>query len=231
LLLLASLVSADLWYWSQFRRHTPLLLCVCAPVLPLGRSYHPVLPHALVVSEQGVWRIVSHYEDEAARIRSTPREGETIVASIVSFPQSNTVGLLAPVVRTYNHTMGVIPEGPPLSASELASVRSLYSAWLGSKWDRAGPWNQEHARLLARGDGTSRVVLWRGVVHDFFGFGAVVALLWSLSLRFGSARIKRRMERRQALIRAGLCPECRYNITGLPAGAACPECGENLCPS
>lgn len=53
------------------------------------------------------------------------------------------------------------------------------------------------------------ILLWPPALAALFAGGA---LLWSA----------RRAQRRAAL---GLCPNCRYNLTGLDSGTPCPECG------
>lgn len=56
---------------------------------------------------------------------------------------------------------------------------------------------------------------WGGFLTD----SAVYATLWGLLLSFPA--VLRRIIRR----RRGLCPRCAYDLTGLPPGSPCPECG------
>jgi|GEM_PF-3110437 len=58
-----------------------------------------------------------------------------------------------------------------------------------------------------------------GIVHDLGALAAFVALCWS----FGWVPRWFRLHSRAGRISLGLCPRCRYDISGL---SRCPECGE-----
>lgn len=147
----------------------------------------------------------------------------------MSFPHSSTRGLFAPVFRTHDHTL-TIRLITPNSPAELAEFRALYAQWLATGWYRAGAWNQRHAQLLARGDGTTRDILLPGLAHDLVMLPLFLAFLWSAYLNFFSPDI-RRERRRLALLAAELCPKCRYDIASLRGThTICPECGADITP-
>ena len=60
--------------------------------------------------------------------------------------------------------------------------------------------------------------IWAGALADTAFFAALPLA------GFGALRLGTRLLR----LRRGLCPCCGYNPFGLPAGAACPECGKML---
>lgn len=49
---------------------------------------------------------------------------------------------------------------------------------------------------------------------------AFYSVIW-FALLFSPRMVRRALQRRR-----GVCPRCGYDLHGLPAGAACPECGE-----
>ncbi|MCL4209066.1 MAG: hypothetical protein HRU76_15055 [Phycisphaeraceae bacterium] len=62
------------------------------------------------------------------------------------------------------------------------------------------------------------------------GAGAAMALTWAVILfleRMSRSVAASESERRRRLLRAGLCPNCRYDIRFL-VEPRCPECGQRL---
>jgi hypothetical protein len=58
------------------------------------------------------------------------------------------------------------------------------------------------------------VPLWRGFLLDTGVYGA-----FAFALSFVPGAVRRRMRAAR-----GLCPSCRYDLSGLPPGSPCPEC-------
>jgi hypothetical protein len=63
--------------------------------------------------------------------------------------------------------------------------------------------------------------LWLGLLVNSVFYGLFLWLLW-----FTPRRIVRGRSRR----RRGLCVRCEYDLRGLAAGSACPECGGTIIP-
>jgi hypothetical protein len=229
LVAISLLIATDAWYWTvRSSTHTPLLPSVCIVAVQGGRIYHPAIPTAIVVEQNGTLRVLGNDDDEAERVRTNPQPGEHRIADVMSIPRVRTIGLLAPVIANYDHTMHWTSLGTQMTPAQVATVRGLYSSYLKSTWHRAGSWNQKHAALLATGDGLTREVLWPGVVHDAVAILVIGAWVWSLRLCTGRHRRQRKEATRQSCIKAGKCPRCGYDIRGLPAMAVCPECSEGF---
>jgi hypothetical protein len=225
-LALTLFVGLECWYWTTYSlQHDPLLPCLCTF---FRRSLHPVIPDAILVEKGNALRLLDRHDDEAVRLLANQTPGESVIAHIMTIPHARSVGFLAPVIETTNHSMRITPRGRPLTPAETTMVRSMYSAFLKTQWSWAGPRNQEHANLLALGDGISRRIRWGGLLHDVLAAPIVGLWVWSLLLLAGPNASWRRAERRRSLIARGLCPRCRYELSGLPGSAVCPECSEDL---
>lgn len=66
---------------------------------------------------------------------------------------------------------------------------------------------------------------WFGFYHDATGLWTVKVPLWTFAALFAGVSWRQwRSHLRRP--REGTCPKCNYSLTGLPTGAACPECGK-----
>lgn len=130
----------------------------------------------------------------------------------------------------------------------------LVVVWVVSGWVLVG-WIGRLGYAVGIGEGTVSVTHWpsRETSETHFGWGAETGpfefYLWFRTFRSGrmwvyaaplwllaglvlivTARAWRldALARRRALL--NLCAICRYDRTGLPPGASCPECGSPVAP-
>jgi hypothetical protein len=61
-------------------------------------------------------------------------------------------------------------------------------------------------------------ILWPGVIHDVVSFASFVVCVTTFPALVRASTRRWRPDQ-------GICSKCRYDLTGLPQGTRCPECG------
>lgn len=132
-----------------------------------------------------------------------------------------STGLVAPVL-TYDHVRVLSAQGEQaLNPAELETANRLYAEHLVEC--RNGIYKgTDFPELVLQGGGEYRDWSVPAFIHDaLFVLAIPLALsgLWQ-------ARQDHQRERMLARAESGVCPYCRYDITG--AGDRCPECGNTI---
>jgi hypothetical protein len=114
----------------------------------------------------------------------------------------------------YACAWGAVDEGLRLSMSVNSEVSSkdygaapISALYVGRPLDQSDPHGIAGYLPIAP--------IWSGLVIDTLFYGTIA---WGLLFLPGTLRRWRRR-------RGGRCVKCGYDLKGLPAGAACPECG------
>jgi hypothetical protein len=210
------------------------LMCPCS-CLMLPPWYQARRTYATLLEvSPGTFEVVDEDDYEASLRRgSAPIKG-TRRADVRAVTEHWTVGLLAPVVLTYEVEPRIIPaDSAELTATERAKAHLAFADFL-----ETSRWADDHryAELLRRGTGPVREILWPGLIHDVVYLLVLLFWLWialwkgfALRVWMQSRRTRARQPRREALD-ANRCPACYYDISGLPQGGGhrCPECAEAL---
>jgi hypothetical protein len=180
------------------------LMCPCSCLL-LPPWYQARWTYATLLEvSPGTFVVVSESEYEASlNPRSTPIEG-TRRADVRAMTDHWTIGLLAPVVRTYNVEPRVIPtDSVELTDTDRAKAHLAFADFL-----ETSRWADDHryAELLRLGTGPVREILWRGLIHDVVYLLVLLFWLWialwkgfALRVWMQSRRTRARQPRREAL--------------------------------
>jgi hypothetical protein len=164
--------------------------------------------------------------------------GSLVVVSMDSDEDMKLMGEVPPLGHvTYSHVSRVTGLWGPTHSSKMFQL-SASKIRADERWDL--PESETLARelafdhLVATGEAgplppalrtqdlTIGSIIWGGYVFNLFSLLAFAAMIGCVR-RFPETLVPLR-ERR---LRAGLCPRCRYSISGLPT-PVCPECGEQL---
>lgn len=128
-------------------------------------------------------------------------------------------GLWAPTTRHFDSRLkALVYRGPPLTPGERQWLRDFLAArFFSHPVDYAA----RCAKFLRQPENSDcQTPILSGYIHNSVSITLLALFLWSLGW------IPRLVDdrRRAALRDAGLCPFCRYDMTGL-GSAPCPECG------
>lgn len=132
-------------------------------------------------------------------------------------------GLWALSSRTTRTHFEFVPMGADFTAEEKATLRRLIVEQVLLPRELIEP---SIAPSLMVSDLESEETIWLARAHNFLALLAVLALLYSL--RWVPCAPSWLRERRiDRALRHGRCPNCGYDILGLP-GFTCPECGKPI---
>ncbi len=171
------------------------------------------------------------HDGTAWRIVDGDRARGTI--SITYSRYATWTGIWAPTLLTVEHDLRVSTPGRQArGAEEEIGLRNAVVAYVE---DKGVPGGSAIARAIARAPSRRSYALPSGYVHDAAALlillGFLISLQWVTKVPHWSRACVNailaplRAARRAAAIARGICPSCRYNISGLPE-PRCPECGE-----
>lgn len=232
----AMVIFADVRYWTGASfKHLAVLGLTFEPFMSAPPMIDPVDLLVLVIDRQGALSLASSASDEAKQVTSGADANATWRGHLDCAPTVHTIGLAAPAIETYEHTVyfDSNPSSPPLSTQETASVRAEYVRMIAGQFQSTDEQFARCLRLLASRDGSTIVIQWGWLLHDL----CILALLIAIGVSYyvGSIvpwREKRRLERAVIALGAFRCPSCGYSIAGMTQGEGhrCPECGRELVP-
>lgn len=233
-LVVAGVVLADVRFWTRESYAHIAILGLPFEVLRPGRPMiDPVNLSVAVIDRQGALGLAVTSSEEAKQVFAGAVSGVTWRGHLACGPAVSTIGLAAPALESYEHTVyyDANPSSPALSAQELASVRAEYVRMITSQFQSSEEQFDRCLRLLASGDGTTTLIHWGWLLHDLCILALLIAV--GVSYYLGSIapwREKRRLERAVIALGAFRCPSCGYSIAGMTQGEGhrCPECGREL---
>lgn len=195
----------------------------------------PVNLSVVVIEREGTLGLATTSSDEARQVLAGATPGVAWRGHLACSPAVYTIGLAAPALESYEHTVyyDANPSSPALSEQELTSVRAEYVRMITSQFQSIEEQFDRCLRLLASGDGTTTRIHWGWLLHDLCIFALLIAV--AVSYYVGSIvpwREKHRLERAVIALGAYRCPSCNYSIAGMTQGEGhrCPECGRELVP-
>lgn len=208
------------------RTHTAFALgCVGTRSRLLVGGTWCFFPHRAIIARGALGVVVvDQYSDAGVAIQANTTGSPVPFAEGWVNHRTTSVGLLAPVFVRYSHHVWLNDYGVPLTPQETAAFRAGYAALMPA-WGMTGHSGFDWPAHVIAGDGETWVLQPAAAVHDVIVVVLMIFALISLKSQRESffAFLLSNFSRREARIRAGLCPDCAYDLRGSPWG--CPECG------